>query len=155
MRNRAMSRRGFTLIEILIVLGIIILLAGTAIVALVPQQRGARIDTTKIKLKQVETAIEAYNVNIGHYPNEQEGGLEALRTKPSFDTEATGQNWRGPYLKEEPTDSWGNKYNYQLSQPGTPEADQTPYRLWSNGPDGMDGTEDDIRNWSDATTGAK
>ena len=153
MFKRSRGRRGFTLIEILIVLGIIILLAGTAIVALVPQQRGARVDTTKIKLKQVETALEAYNVNIGHYPNEQEGGLEALRVKPSFDNEAMGQNWRGPYLKEEPTDAWGVKYNYQLSQPGTPEADLTPYKLWSNGPDGMDGTDDDIKNWSDTTMG--
>jgi general secretion pathway protein G len=153
MLNRSRGRRGFTLIEILIVLGIIILLAGTAIVALVPQQKGARIDTTKIKLKQIETALEAYNVNIGHYPNEQEGLLDALRIKPPFDNEAMGQNWRGPYLKEEPTDSWGNKYNYQLSQPGTPEADLTPYKLWSNGPDGMDGTDDDIKNWTDAATG--
>ena len=64
-----------------------------------------------------------------------------------------GQNWRGPYLKEEPTDAWGNKYNYQISQPGTPEADLTPYKLWSNGPDGMDGTDDDIKNWSDTTMG--
>ena len=153
MFNRSRSRRGFTLIEILIVLGIIILLAGAAIVALVPQQKGARIDTTKLKMKSIETGIEAYNVNIGHYPNEQEGGLEALRVKPSFDTEAMGQNWRGPYLKEDPVDSWGQKFNYQLSQPGTPEADLTPFKLWSNGPDGMDGTEDDVKNWSEATLG--
>ena len=152
MLNRSRSRRGFTLIEILIVLGIIILLAGTAIVALVPQQKAARVDTTKLKMKSIETGLEAYNVNIGHYPNEQEGGLEALRTKPSFDNEAMGQKWYGPYLKEEPLDSWGNKFNYQLSQPGTPEADLTPFKLWSNGPDNMDGTEDDVKNWSDATT---
>ncbi|MBM4018759.1 MAG: type II secretion system protein GspG [Planctomycetes bacterium] len=145
------ARRGFTLIEVLIVLGIIILLAGAAIVALVPQQKGARIDTTKLKMKSIETALEAYNVNIGHYPNEQEGGIDALRTRPAFDTEQLNEMWRGPYLKEDPRDAWGNKYNYQVTQAGTPEADQTPYRLWSNGPDGMDGTDDDIKNWSDTT----
>jgi general secretion pathway protein G len=151
MSTRSRSRRGFTLIEILIVLGIIILLAGAAVVALVPQQKGARVDITKLKMKSIETALEAYNVNIGHYPNEQEGGMEALRVKPPFDSEAVGQNWRGPYLKEEPVDSWGNKFNYELTQPGTPDADQTPYRLYSNGPDGMQGTDDDIKNWTDAT----
>ena len=153
MCNRSRGRRGFTLIEILIVLGIIILLAGTAIVALYPQQKGAKIDTTRIKLKAIQTALEAYNVNIGHYPNEQEGGMEALRVKPSFENEAIGQDWRGPYLTEDPLDAWGNKFNYQLTQPGTPEADLTPFKLWSNGPDGMDGTDDDIKNWTDATTG--
>jgi general secretion pathway protein G len=127
-----------------------VLSAGVVIVALFPQQKGARIDTTNLKLKSIETAIEAYNVNVGHYPNEQEGGLEALRTKPFFASNVV-QYWSGPYLKEEPLDSWGNKFNYQLSQPGTPEADLTPFKLWSNGPDGLDGTEDDIKNWSDAT----
>jgi general secretion pathway protein G len=145
------ARRGFTLIEVLIVLGIIILLAGAAIVALVPQQKGARIDTTKLKMKSIETALEAYNVNIGHYPSEQEGGMDALRTKPAFDNEQLGAQWRGPYLKEEARDSWGNKFNYELTQPGTPEADQTPFRLYSNGPDGMQGTDDDIKNWSETT----
>ena len=151
MFKRSRGRHGFTLIEILIVLGIIILLAGTAIVALVPQQKGARIDTTKLKMKSIETALEAYNVNIGHYPNEQEGGLQALLVKPTFDNEATAEKWRGPYLTEDPTDAWGNKYNYQLQEATTADVSAKPYHLWSNGPDGMDGTEDDIKNWSDTT----
>jgi general secretion pathway protein G len=153
MMKRFKVRQGFTLIEILIVLGIIILLAGTAIVALVPQQRGARIDTTRIKLKNIETALEAYNINIGHYPTDEEGGLGALLTKPAFADETIAAQWRGPYLKEDPRDAWSNKFNYQVTQAGTPEADQTPYKLWSNGPDGTDGTDDDIKNWSDQTLG--
>jgi general secretion pathway protein G len=151
MLTRSKARRGFTLIEILIVLGIIMLLATAAIVALVPQQRGARIDTTKIKMKSIQTAIEAYNVNIGHYPSVEEGGLQALLIRPAFDNETIAAMWRGPYLTEQPRDSWANEFHYEVTQPGTPEADQTPYRLWSNGPDGMDGTDDDVKNWSETT----
>ena len=151
MFKRSQRRRGFTLIEILIVLGIIILLASVAIVALVPQQKGARIDTTRLKIKSIETALEAYNVNIGHYPNEQEGGMQALLVKPTFDNEVTGEKWRGPYLTEDPTDAWGNKFNYQLQEATSTDVAAKPYHLWSNGPDGMDGTEDDIKNWSDTT----
>jgi len=151
MFKRSRGRRGFTLIEILIVLGIIMLLASVAIVALVPQQKRARIDTTKLKIKSIETAIEAYNVNIGHYPNEQEGGMQALLVKPAFDNEAAAEKWSGPYLKEDPTDAWGNKFNYQLQEATSTDAGASPYHLWSNGPDGMDGTEDDVKNWSDTT----
>ena len=152
MLTRSRNRRGFTLIEILIVIGIIMALMAAAVVAYMPQQKGARINTTKIALEEVGNAIEMYNTNIGHYPSDQEGGLEALRTKPSFENEATGQNWHGPYLKKEPLDAWGNKFRYTLSQSGTSDADLTPFKLESNGPDGMEGTEDDIKNWSDATT---
>jgi len=109
-----------------------------------------RIDMTKLKMKSMETALEAYSVNIGHYPTEQEGGLEALRIKPAFNNQQLAEQWRGPYLREEPRDAWGNKFNYRVTRPGTSEADQTPYRLWSNGPDGMNDTDDDIKNWSDS-----
>jgi general secretion pathway protein G len=151
MFKRSQRRRGFTLIEILIVLGIIMLLASVAVVALVPQLKGARIDAMKAKIMSFETALDAYNLNIGHYPNEQEGGLQALLIKPAFDSEATSEKWRGPYLKEDPADAWGNKFNYQLQEATSTDPAAKPYHLWSNGPDGMDGTEDDIKNWSDTT----
>jgi general secretion pathway protein G len=152
MRNRRNGRRGFTLIEVLMVLAIIGLLASVAIVALVPAGEGAKKKTSALLLKSVKTALSLYNNDIGHYPSEEEGGLEALRTKPNFSDEKIAEKWNGPYLEEEPRDAWSNKLNYQLTPPGTPEYQQTPYKLWSNGPDGMDGTADDIKNWSDETT---
>jgi general secretion pathway protein G len=153
MRNRARARRGFTLVEILLVLGIIVMMAGVAAFVMWPQAKGAKIDVTKVLIASVSDAIEAYNANIGHYPSDEEGGLTALTVKPSFSDETLAEKWRGPYVKQDPKDPWNNKLNYQVAQPGTPEADQTPFKLWSNGPDGVDGTDDDIRNWSDQTTG--
>ncbi|MBE3068990.1 MAG: type II secretion system major pseudopilin GspG [Planctomycetes bacterium] len=152
MRNRSKRRRGFTLIEILLVLAIIGMLAGVAIVSLVGTREGAKIDSTKAMLTSVETALETYNMHISHYPSEEEGNLNALLTKPTFENEQLGEKWRGPYLKQEARDSWGNLLNYELSTATTGETSTRPYRLWSNGPDGMDGTDDDIKNYEDEST---
>jgi len=149
MQRRARAKRGFTLIEILLVLAIILMLAGVTIVSVVGTRKGARIDSTKAMLNSIETAIETYNMHIGHYPTEEEGNLEALRVKPTFESEEVAQMWRGPYLKREPRDAWKNTFNYEVNVAGTDEAQAHPYRLWSNGPDGVDGTEDDIKNWSE------
>jgi general secretion pathway protein G len=149
------TKRGFTLMEVLLVLAILGMMAGIGIFAIVQQREGAKIDSTKLMLNSIGEALDAYNMNIGHYPTEEEGGLSGLLTKPSYTDEAIGANWRGPYLKQEPRDPWGNKINYQVTQAGTPEAALTPYKLWSNGPDGSDGTEDDIKNWSDASATGK
>ncbi len=149
MKNRLKARRGFTLIEILLVLAIIGMLAGVAIVSLIGTREGAKKDATKAMLTSIETAIETYNMHIGHYPTEEEGNLTALRVKPTFESEQVGEMWRGPYLKKEPRDAWRNTFNYEVNVAGTDEAQAQPYRLWSNGPDGVDGTEDDVKNWSD------
>ena len=152
MRNAPKARRGFTLIEILLVLAIIIMIASVAIVALLPQRERARLDAAKVLVSQVEQALDAYSLNVGHYPTEEEGSLQALLVKPTFESEAMAARWAGPYLKQQPMDPWDNLVNYQLSEAGTMEEGQTKsYKLWSNGPDGMDGTEDDIKNWSDTT----
>lgn len=148
MKNRLKAKRGFTLIEILLVLAIIGMLAGVAIVSLVGTREGAKIDSTKAMLSSIETALETYNMHVSHYPSEEEGNLTALRVKPTFENEQIGEMWRGPYLKKEPRDAWGNVVNYELNVAGTDEAQAQPYRLWSNGPDGVDGTEDDINNWA-------
>jgi len=135
--NKKRKHRGFTLIEVLLVLAILGMLAGVAVFAYSGQQRGARIDATKLKIKSLGEVLNAYNFNIGHYPTEEEGGLEALRTKPSFSEEKLGANWRGPYVNsgDDLIDVWGNKFNYKPATPGSSEAAQVPYILSSNGPD--------------------
>src|SRR4029453_13557251 len=90
-RLRPSRAAGFTLIEILLVIVIILLLAGALVVFVLPQQEGAEKNTTKLKLSQVATALDTYRLNLGRYPNEQEGGLDALLVKPTFENERIGE----------------------------------------------------------------
>jgi general secretion pathway protein G len=148
------SRRsaGFTLIEILLVIVIILLLAGALVVFLIPQQKGAEKNTTKIMLDNVGQALMTYRLNVGHYPTEQEGGLDALIKKPQFENEKLGEKWAGPYLKPGTTldDPWGNKIRYEMTDTTTASADgeqkgALPYKLFSVGPDNQPDTDDDIK----------
>jgi general secretion pathway protein G len=139
---------GFTLIEILLVIVIILLLAGALVVFVLPQQEGAEKNTTKLLLSQVSSALDTYRLNLGHYPTEQEGGLDALLRKPTFENERTGEKWQGPYLKPgtQLDDPWGHKIRYEVVD-RTIEGGKTtlPYKLYSTGPDGQADTDDDIR----------
>ncbi len=143
------TRRGFTLIEVLLVIVILGLLAGVGIMAFSGIGEGAKVDTTKLKIDEVEGAIELYKTNIGHLPTEEEGGLTALREEPTFEDEKLAEKWRGPYLKEEPTDAWGNELNYRVETVESESGSREVARIWSSGPDGQSETEDDIKNWSD------
>jgi len=148
------SRRGFTLIEVLLVIAIIGVLAGVFIFAIGGTQDRANKDAAKLLVKQVCNALQRYKLHIGHYPTEEEGGLDALRKKPDFDEEATGEKWAGPYLETDPTDAWDNKLSYTPTDPTSEEAQTVPFKVWSNGPNGQDdnGADDDIRNqaWEEA-----
>jgi general secretion pathway protein G len=148
--KRPAAQGAFTLIEILLVIVIILLLAGALVVFVLPQQEGAEKNTTKLLLNQVSTALDTYRLNIGHYPTEQEGGLDALLKKPSFENERLGEKWQGPYLKPgtKLDDPWGHKIRYELvdrSAEGEKKGG-LPYRLSSVGPDGQPDTDDDIKH---------
>lgn len=147
--QRTVRRRaGFTLIEILLVIVIILLLASAIVVFVLPQQEGAEKNTAKLLLNQVSTALDTYRLNLGRYPSEQEGGLNALLTKPNFENPRLGDKWQGPYLKPGTTleDPWGNKLRYELVD-RTMEDNKSgpPYKLYSVGPDGQPDTADDVR----------
>jgi general secretion pathway protein G len=148
MSRRSARSAGFTLIEILLVIVIILLLAGALVVFVLPQQEGAEKNTTKLKLSQVATALDTYRLNLGRYPGEQEGGLDALLKKPTFENPKLAEKWQGPYLKpgiglEDP---WGHKIRYELID-RTADTEKTgpPYKLYSVGPDGQPDTDDDIQ----------
>lgn len=127
--------------EILIVIA---LLGG--IIALVVVQFGDVLskgssDLEKIKVTQsFDTALLQYRMNVGSYPSTEEG-LKALLVAP----DGKADRWKGPYIKGEKdlVDSFRNPYHY--AYPGTHNT--TRYDLWSNGPDGQEGTADDIGNW--------
>ena len=148
MMTKNPTRSGFTLMEILLTILIIGILAGAMVLVFTGRQDKATKDSAKILIENVCQAVDLYKIDIGHYPLEEEGGLEALRKQPSFTDEKLGEKWAGPYLKVEPVDGWGNSLGYQLSEPGSEEAKVLPYKVWSFGPNGTDdnGADDDIRN---------
>jgi general secretion pathway protein G len=147
--RRRRAAAGFTLIEILLVIVIILLLAGALVVFVLPQQKNAERNTTRLKLAQIGNALDTYRLNMGHYPNEQEGGLDALLKKPSFENERLGDKWAGPYLKPGTPldDPWGYKIRYELADRVAEgeKAGALPYKLSSVGPDGQPDTDDDIK----------
>jgi general secretion pathway protein G len=162
-RRRAARASGFTLIEILLVIVIILLLAGALVVFVLPQQEGAEKNTTKLLLNGIGTALDTYRLNVGHYPTEQEGGLDALLKKPNYENERLGEKWQGPYLKPgtKLDDPWGHKIRYELADraAGDEKKGGLPYKLFSVGPDGQPDTDDDIKLMSgegdkDATQGS-
>ena len=148
-KKRSAHRAGFTLIEILLVIVIILLLAGALVIFVLPQQEGAEKNTTKLMLSQVSSALDTYRLNMGHYPKEDEGGLDALMVKPNFENERMAERWKGTYLKPgvKLEDPWGHKLRYEFVDRATTTDNKAalPYKLSSIGPDGQPDTDDDIR----------
>jgi len=130
------SEEGMTLVEIIIVVVIIAMLVGVIGLKLGGKLGQAKEDIAKIAIADLEGSLLLYMVEVGNYPNSNEG-LEALLENPG-----NSPNWHGPYLKKDPKDPWGNPYVYRFPGQHSPEFD-----LCSNGMDGVEGTEDDICNW--------
>ena len=135
------AQKGFTLIEIMLVVIIIGLLAAIAVPRLVGKSKEARISIAKSDVNSsIPTALDFYELDNGHFPSSEQG-LEALITKPAL--APTPSNWNGPYLKKLPKDPWRNDYIYK--NPG--DHNQSDFDLYSKGPDGIEGTQDDLGNW--------
>jgi general secretion pathway protein G len=138
--QRAVRRRGFTLVEVLLVLVILVVIASLAVTAYGPIQRRANINAAKVQIGAFETPLETYRLDVGDFPSTDEG-LEALREMPSGGDET---KWSGPYLgKPVPPDPWGQPYQYEY--PGT--HDELKPDVWSMGPDMIEGSDDDVGNW--------
>lgn len=137
-RSRAIlgADDGYTLVELLVVLGIIALLATLVAPRVIGYLSSARSDVAAAQLKNIESALELYYLDNGQYPMQNEG-LNALVSAP-----AGAKSWRGPYLKtkEALTDPWGGAFIYR--QPGEHGA----FDLLSYGRDGKEGGEDDSRD---------
>lgn len=139
---RRRVRGGFTLLEVLIVIGILALLAAFVVPNFMGAQQRANIDMTKAKIGPsgvVANALELYRVHMGSYPD----SLAGLTEEPS---DADGR-WGGPYIQNpgDLKDAWGEELQYRY--PG--EVRENSYDLWSKGPDRQDGTDDDIKNWDE------
>jgi general secretion pathway protein G len=142
MRRRAGQgafRVGFTLIELLLVLVILAALAAVVVPKFTKRSEQARITAASTDIANLEVALDAFEVDTSRYPTSEEG-LKALIEQPG-----DLKGWSGAYIKRGvPKDPWGDLYVYK--QPGQHNTDG--YDLHSFGPDGLDGGEDDIDNWS-------
>lgn len=128
--------RGFTLVEMLLVVTIIGILAALVIPKIAGTSDKARITAAQADIKGgIKTALDRFEVDNGYYPK----NLGDLVTRPN-----DSKNWNGPYLDELPKDPWGQPYVYV--NPG--RNNTTSYDLYSIGRDSQDGTADDIGNWT-------
>jgi len=120
--------RGFTLLELLVVVAIIGLLVGYVAPRYFGQISKSEITTTKAQIDALEKALDQYRLDIGHYPA-TELGLNALVQRPQNEPK-----WNGPYLKKSvPLDPWGKPYGYK-----TP-SERGDYDIISYGKDGQPG----------------
>jgi general secretion pathway protein G len=136
------NQKGFTLIEIMLVVIIISVLAAMVVPKLSGRGEQARISAARADIEaNLSSALDLYELDTGSYPSTEQG-LQALLKKPS--RSPVPEDWSGPYLKKQqlPEDPWGHEYQY-LS-PG--KYNIQSYDLSSYGPDGAEG-EDDITNW--------
>jgi len=131
--------RGFTLVEMVLVLGIIALLVGAGIVSLVGVLDVGKENRVKADINTLSAALRAYETQNMFLPTTSQG-LGALVERPS--SNPAPQNWR-PMLKKTLLDPWGNAYQYR--RPGA--KDKGGFDVFSNGPDGQAGSQDDIGNW--------
>ena len=150
MRRRMMKRRSaFTLMEVLLVAGILALLAAFAIPKLFDKAQEAKVSLAKAAVGRngpIAKAIKNYKWDMGSYPDTDEGLAVLFEYRGGSDEE----RWKGSYLEgafEELLDPWGNPFEYR--SPG--EVNEDGFDLWSRGPDleddgGKEGS-DDVKNW--------
>ncbi|HEX5180133.1 MAG TPA: type II secretion system major pseudopilin GspG [Gemmatimonadaceae bacterium] len=138
------ARRGFTLLELLVVLAIIATLVAVVAPSIFRNVGDAKTDAAKSQIEIFVLALDAYRLDNDAYPATEQG-LAALRAKPVAG--AIPRNWRGPYLRKDvPLDPWGRPYLYVA--PGL--ANPTSYDLYTLGRDGKVGGIDedmDITSW--------
>lgn len=133
------NSRGFTLIELMVVVVILGLLAALVLPKMFGRVGESKQKTSKAQIEMFSTALGMFRLDVGRYPSTTEG-LLVLRTRPSGI-----DNWKGPYLQKDiPDDPWGRPYHY--TSPGTHDE----YDLYSYGADNTEGGEGenaDIVSW--------
>jgi len=129
--------RAFTLVEMLLVVTIIGILAALVIPKIAGTGERARITAAQADINGgIKSTLDRYEIENGFYPK----SLQDLIVQPG-----NAKNWRGPYFDPPrlPVDPWGNPYIYYYPR----KRNHTSYDLLSTGPDGKEGTDDDIGNW--------
>ncbi|MDR6624326.1 type II secretion system major pseudopilin GspG [Caulobacter segnis] len=129
-RRRLKGSAGYTLTEMLVVVGVIALIAAVLVPSLMGQMQRARAKAGRVQVDNIASAVEMFRSDVGHYPTSAEGGLKALLTNGS-----TIEGWTGPYLKDAKTlnDPWNREIRYELA------ADAETFAVTSLGADGKVG----------------
>ncbi|MGL4859758.1 MAG: type II secretion system major pseudopilin GspG [Enterobacteriaceae bacterium] len=134
-------QRGFTLLEIMVVIVILGLLAGLMIPSLMGSKEKADKQKAVADVVTLENALDMYKLDNGRYPTNEQG-LQSLVTKPT--QEPIPQNYRSDgYIRRLPKDPWGQAY--QMRNPG----EHGSIDIFSYGPDGKDAVDHYIGNWGD------
>lgn len=134
MSTRIRARRGFTLIELVVVILILAILAALIVPRVVGRTDDAKRAKAASDISTLRGQVQMYKTDVGDFPE----SLMDLRTQPSEGADG----WRGPYLdKELPTDPWGNEYDYQVSSDGE---EFTIISYGNDGAPGGDGNNADI-----------
>ena len=138
--SRRGGGRGFTLLELMVVLLILALLATIATPQVMKHFAKAKGETARIQVTALASSVEFFHLDLGRYPTQDEG-LKTLVVAP-----ATAPKWDGPYVKQADslTDPWGRPYLYRF--PGLHGAFDV-YTLGSDGQDGGSGDARDVGNW--------
>ena len=145
-REKREPRGGFTLVEVLIVLAILVMMAAMVMPRFLGARKAADVQAARTQIGMLQKALEVYATNVRNYPSTEQG-LMALLVKPA-DLDDTVV-WNGPYLNSDsvPRDPWGMDFHYEY--PSQHSAADKP-DIWSNGPNKVDdgGLGDDIVSWT-------
>ena len=137
------AARGFTLIEIMVVVVIIGLLAAVILPNVFGNVEKAQVSKAKSDIQAIETALTMYKLDNYKYPS-TDLGLTALAQRPN---DPTVRNWReGGYIKRISNDPWGLPYQYVF--PGTRGQEYDLYSFGADGQEGGEGPNADIGNWN-------
>ena len=134
----ALQPKGFTLIEILVVVVILGILGAVVVPQILGRPDTARIQAATTDIRSLSSALDVYRLDNFQYPSSEQG-LDALVDKPSGFPEPKGYNPDG-YIKKLPTDPWGSPYIYERT-----DTDFALYSLGADGQEGGDGLNADIR----------
>lgn len=140
MTQKQSRMQGFTLLELLVVLGIIAMLAGIVGPQVMKHMGESKVKAAKVQIEDLASALDMYKLDMGTYPTSEQG-LKALIEAPD-----ANNRWNGPYLRKAkmPLDPWQQEYRYVA--PGA-HGKFDLYSMGADGKEGGEGEDKDIGNW--------